>query len=323
MLAQVTLTDLHVAHLQAFLVRTNNQEITAVGLQPSTELQNVLPSAAAHEQHLLIVPCPAMDGASTLATHTKSCHEAVATTSAQSTAPFQAVVASDVETAHAGAAASVLGLALLVHSTGSSKVAQLVFKAGSRSQEDAKLTACHLQVSYVSTWSCAPVHVCCAAQGTAFETPQETNSMHMLCRFKQQLTLLPTMLQVFLSKLCLVEGDAKSWVPLLRVPMMDHAEECLVLESFNQSHVPNDPATLVHGMFADNARRHPEAPCLIFNGCVYSYAEVGQWQLFKTGELVEQHANILVLPGVAKQARPQAKHCVTLMHSHVCFCPAG
>lgn len=81
---------------------------------------------------------------------------------------------------------------------------------------------------------------------------------------------------MFLSKLCLVEGDTNSWLPLLRVPLMDHAEECLVLEGFNHSQVPYDPTTLVHGMFAVNARRHPEAPCLIFEGCVYSYAEVGQ-----------------------------------------------
>lgn len=125
-------------------MRTNNQEITAVGLQPSAEFQTLLPGAG--EQQLLVVPCPAIDSAITLASHAKSFHEAALTSSAQSAAPFQAVVASDVDTAQAGAAASVLGLALLIHSIDSGQVAELVFKAGSRSQEDAKLTACHLQV---------------------------------------------------------------------------------------------------------------------------------------------------------------------------------
>jgi non-ribosomal peptide synthetase component F len=101
--------------------------------------------------------------------------------------------------------------------------------------------------------------------------------------------LLPAPLQVFLSKLCVVEGDTNSWLPLLRVPMMDNAEERLVLEGFNQSRVPYDPATLVHGMFAENARRHPEAPCLIFQGCVYSYAEVGQSQF---PDCIQQHASM-------------------------------
>jgi hypothetical protein len=127
-------------------VRTNNQEITAVGLQPSTQFQTLLPGAGADKQQLLVVPCPAIDGNSTLAAHAQSFHEAALTSSAQSDSPFQAVVASDVETAQAGVASSVLGLALLVHSNDSGKVAELVFKAGSRSQEDAHLTACHFQV---------------------------------------------------------------------------------------------------------------------------------------------------------------------------------
>lgn len=83
-----------------------------------------------------------------------------------------------------------------------------------------------------------------------------------------------TLPQVFLSKLSLIEGDAVSWLPLLRIPLMDSAEQQLVLEGFNESHVPYDTATLVHDMFANHAWHNPEAPCLIFAGCMYSYAEV-------------------------------------------------
>lgn len=79
--------------------------------------------------------------------------------------------------------------------------------------------------------------------------------------------------QVFLSQLAHADS-AGSLLPLLHAPLMEAKEEQLVLKGFNQNHKDYDTATFVHSMFAQHAKRRPEAPCVIFEGCVYSYAHV-------------------------------------------------
>lgn len=79
--------------------------------------------------------------------------------------------------------------------------------------------------------------------------------------------------QVFLSQLAHADS-AGSLLPLLHAPLMEAKEEQLVLKGFNQNHKDYDTTTFVHSMFAQYAKRRPEAPCVIFEGCVYSYAHV-------------------------------------------------
>lgn len=80
--------------------------------------------------------------------------------------------------------------------------------------------------------------------------------------------------QVFMSHLVAVHASS-SLAPLRHAPMMDAAEKQLVLQGFNQTTRPYDASLFVHGMFAEHAARQPQAPCIIFEDQVYSYAEVG------------------------------------------------
>lgn len=114
--------------------------------------------------------------------------------------------------------------------------------------------------------------------------------------------------QVFLSQL-VSAGDAGSLPPLLRVPLMDKAEEQLVLKGFNENQTrPYDSTTFVHSMFADAVKRHPEAPCVIFEGCVYSYFEArpacgtvdAEHNLYsmEVQQSITFAGNVLILPGM-------------------------
>lgn len=134
--------------LQAFLTRTNNQEVTAVALQPSSILQPSLQDA--DSDHQLVVPCPpALDSAATIASHASVVNTAVLSASRSAAVPYQAAVALDMESAAAAARASSLGVALLLRSSdgGCGLAAELVFKPACHATEAARLMAQHLQVS--------------------------------------------------------------------------------------------------------------------------------------------------------------------------------
>lgn len=96
------------------------------------------------------------------------------------------------------------------------------------------------------------------------------------------------LLQVFLSHLAQAHASS-SLVPLLRCPLMDGDEQQLVLKGFNHTTRPYDTTSLVHRMFAEHAQRQPEAPCVIYEDRVYSYAEV-RWFV-----LVSIHAKLAPL----------------------------
>lgn len=79
--------------------------------------------------------------------------------------------------------------------------------------------------------------------------------------------------QVFMSQLAQTDS-AGSLPPVLHVPLMNKAEEQLVVVEFNQTQKAYDPDKFVHSMFVEHVRRNPQAPCVNFEGSVYSYAEV-------------------------------------------------
>jgi hypothetical protein len=179
------------------------------------------------------------------------------------------------DAAVAGANFSGLGLALLLRDSGSSLVAELVFKPFTYSPEASSLMASHLQVStsHLEYLRCTNIigpsrkllQAACLAlcRSVMPKSHAKVRCLYCLC--------WP---QVFLSQL-VCAGHAGSLQPLLHVPLMDKAEEQLVLKGFNENQTrPYDSTTFVHGMFADAVKRHPEAPCVIFEGAVYSYAEV-------------------------------------------------
>jgi hypothetical protein len=96
--------------LQAFLTRTNNQEVTSIALQPSSALRPRLQDAGAGQ--LLVVPCPpSLDSAATITSHASVINTAVLSASWSAAAPYQAAVALDMESAAAAASASSLGVA--------------------------------------------------------------------------------------------------------------------------------------------------------------------------------------------------------------------
>lgn len=69
-----------------------------------------------------------------------------------------------------------------------------------------------------------------------------------------------------------MQGTAQQ--PLLSTPLMDAAEQQLVLEGFNDTDLEYDRQTLVHGQFMQRARETPDAPCVIYEDYSFSYAEV-------------------------------------------------
>ena len=86
---------------------------------------------------------------------------------------------------------------------------------------------------------------------------------------------------------------------------MDGDEQQLVLKGFNHTSQPYDTTSLVHRMFAEHAQRQPEAPCVIHEDRVYSYAEV-RWFV-----LVSIHAQLAPL------LTRQSSMCVPLLASVV------
>lgn len=145
--------------LQAFLTRTNNQEVTAIALQPSSILQSSLQDADSGQ--LRAIPCPpALDSAATIASHASVINTAVQSAPRSAAVPYKAAVALDLESAAAAASASSLGVALLLRSSdgGRGLVAQLVFKPACHATEAARLMAQHLQVSNFVTPKHMPAH---------------------------------------------------------------------------------------------------------------------------------------------------------------------
>jgi non-ribosomal peptide synthetase component F len=61
---------------------------------------------------------------------------------------------------------------------------------------------------------------------------------------------------------------------LLQTPLMDAAEQQLVLQGFNNTNLEYDRQTFVHGQFMQRARETPDAPCVVYEDYVFSYAEV-------------------------------------------------
>lgn len=62
--------------------------------------------------------------------------------------------------------------------------------------------------------------------------------------------------------------------PLLQTPLMDAAEQQLVLQGFNSTNLEYNRHTFVHGQFVQRARETPDAPCVVFEDHVFSYAQV-------------------------------------------------
>lgn len=62
--------------------------------------------------------------------------------------------------------------------------------------------------------------------------------------------------------------------PLLQTPLMDAAEQQLVLQGFNSTNLEYNRHTFVHGQFMQRARETPDAPCVVYEDYVFSYAEV-------------------------------------------------
>lgn len=83
-------------------------------------------------------------------------------------------------------------------------------------------------------------------------------------------------MQVFLSAAC-----ANPQAPLATLPMMSPTEQQQVLQAFNDTGVPlampSARGLLVHHQFMRQAAARPEAPCLIFEGEVLTYEQVGGW----------------------------------------------
>lgn len=61
---------------------------------------------------------------------------------------------------------------------------------------------------------------------------------------------------------------------LQAAPLMDASEQQLVLQGFNTTDMDYDNQAFVHGLFMQRARETPDAPCVIFEDYVFSYAEV-------------------------------------------------
>lgn len=137
-------------------MRSTNVEVTSIALQPSAASQAALQDGAAAagtgEASLLVVSCPALSEADTIAVHACALQAAVAAAPAQSAhaaGAFQAAVVQDGEAAAAtAAAASALGLALLLLRSDDtcSWTADMVYVTAAYSTAAAKLMARHLQV---------------------------------------------------------------------------------------------------------------------------------------------------------------------------------
>ena len=128
--------------MQAFLTRTNNQEVTSVALHSPSTPGSTSPA-------VLQVPCPALEDSSTIFTHAQYVQEAVLGLKANAApAPGPqpcnaAVVLDNAHAANEQAAAGGLGLALLV---ANNSTLHLVYKTTAYAQEAATLIACHLMV---------------------------------------------------------------------------------------------------------------------------------------------------------------------------------
>lgn len=85
-----------------------------------------------------------------------------------------------------------------------------------------------------------------------------------------QHAVLPCRLQVYLQ--AAMQGAGQQ--PLLKAPLMDAAEQQLVLQGFNDTDLEYNSQTFVHGQFMQRARETPSAPCVIFEDYAFSYAEV-------------------------------------------------
>lgn len=127
--------------LQAFLTRTNNQEVTIIALSSS-------PDGA-----LVNVPCPACNPETTIATHAGLLQEAVLATKGAAASPqhYQAAVATDAQAAAELAADSGLGLALLLgDDDGGTLHTDLVYKTSAYTPEAAVLISRHFKVRHAN-----------------------------------------------------------------------------------------------------------------------------------------------------------------------------
>lgn len=79
--------------------------------------------------------------------------------------------------------------------------------------------------------------------------------------------------QVYLHKLLTPSGPQNTPL-LLTAPLMDAAEQQLVMCGFNDTDRDYDRHAFVHGLFMQHARNTPHAPCVVFEDAVFSYAEV-------------------------------------------------
>jgi non-ribosomal peptide synthetase component F len=90
------------------------------------------------------------------------------------------------------------------------------------------------------------------------------------------LLLLLLLHQVYLAGALQVDSGSSAQSPLLSTPLMDAAEQQLVLEGFNATDLEYDRQTFVHGQFMQRAKEAPNAPCVVYEDFVFTYAEVGQ-----------------------------------------------
>jgi non-ribosomal peptide synthetase component F len=114
----------------------------------------------------------------------------------------------------------------------------------------------------------------CAQSTAANALPTHAPTPGSLALFLLLLLLL--LHQVYLAGALQVASGSSAQAPLLSTPLMDASEHQLVLEGFNAADLEYDRQTFVHGQFMQRAKETPDAPCVVYEDFLFTYAEVGQ-----------------------------------------------